>query len=149
MFKTASGIVLGLIIALILIHIYKRYQQAQSKGQPFGLDDIIGTMNKTYSYELGKCYQTETNSVTENIRKEVVDDKMCYGLDSYISSLTSEYANLENQLASLPNPTDPNDTSNRAMWQARVNDIIKIFKTIKGCGENDSFDVANMICIKG
>jgi len=148
MTKTALGVLIGILLAIIVIHIYRKWQMAKSKGQPFGLDDLIGSNNAVYSYDNGVCYATITNSITNNARKVPTDVKNCFTISGFLTAITNEYQNLKNQLAALPNPSDPNDAINRQKWQQRINDIISILKTMKGCAANDSFDVETMSCVK-
>lgn len=148
MTKTALGVLVGILLAIIVIHIYRKWQAAKAKGQPFGLDDLIGSNNSVYSYEDGKCYATITNSITNNTRKVITDVKNCFTISGFLTAITNEYQNLKNQLSSIPNPSDPNDAINRQKWQQRINEIINILKTMKGCGANESFDVETMSCVK-
>jgi len=140
-----------LLIALAVIAVawlISRYRNAMAANGSFSLDDILSSPTQQgYGYKDGKCYQVKYNSITGQKETTEVALTNCYKLKTFRASLKAEWDNLQNLLATLPNPNDPNDAQKRAQWTARANEIKNIFKQIYNCQTTDDFDMNAMACV--
>lgn len=147
--KSTLNTLLVLVGIFALAYVIYKYRMAKQQGRPFTWDDILSTPNKSGTiYQNGKCYNVQYNSITGQASTTTqVDIKNCYQVPGFQTALQAEYVNIQNRLAAIPNPNDPNDAATRAALQARANEIVNIFKDIKGCTADQNFDMTNLVCI--
>lgn len=149
--KLTLGNILLLALAVIgLAYIFKKWQQAKAEGRPLTLDDILSTPTQQgigYNKADGKCYQVKYNSITGQKETTEIALTNCYKLKTFQNAIKAEWENLQNLLASPPNPNDPNDQQKRNQWTARALEIKNIFKQIYNCQNTDDFDFSAMACV--
>lgn len=137
-----AGAILG------LAWLISRYRNAMATNGTFTFDDILSSATQEgYGYKDGKCYQVKYNSITGQKETIEVSIQNCYKLKTYQKALKDEWTNIQNRLASIPNPNDPNDAQMREDLRRRANEIKNIFKQIYGCTQMQDWDMNTMACI--
>lgn len=153
MTKNAISVFVGILLALLAIRLYRRYQLSKAAGVPFdimnalfGNAPTVTPPKGTYKYDAttGNCYYMPTNGDSP----QQVPLKNCYTLSGFASALVSEYTNIQNQLSAIPNPNDPNDADRRAKLAIRAQAIKDILKDMNGCTPNQDIDLTTLTCIQ-